>query len=321
MADEDLSIGDELRSNFEEPPADPPAEEPVEISAEEPPAEPAHKVAPDGWSDEHKTLFGSLSELENGGNIQDFILGLHTTHEQALSGLNTKLSDGETAFSEYRKQWDPVERLFAPYVEQMKANNTTHYDQIQRWADIELSFQSDPVGTVTALLNNVGVDIHNLPVQGEKGHVDPQYASLQAELKQLRSQLNRRDQQDMDTRRATIEQTIQALAEEKDGEGNLIRPYFDEVLDDLTNLAAMERQAGREPDLKVLYDKAVRMNDGVWQKIQDAKAEADKVKSLEDAKQKAAKAQAADKGIKGASDASSSENRTLREEIEANYGG
>ena len=62
--------------------------------------------------------------------------------------------------------------------------------------------------------------------------------------------------------------SIATFKEAKGSDGKLTHPYFDEVEQDMTFLAEAANRAGTPMDIATLYERACRVNDGVWAKLQ-----------------------------------------------------
>ena len=107
--------------------------------------------------------------------------------------------------------------------------------------------------TFAQLANDYGVNLGQLT--GQSGY-DPQFSQLAQELNQIKNQWSSfQSQQEM------IEQTqLQSeIASFKDD-----KPYFEEVRETMAGLL----QNGMANDLQSAYDKAIRLNDDVFQKVQ-----------------------------------------------------
>ncbi len=324
---EDLTIREQLETSFEdaespaveetvtEPVADTPPETNTDAPVEgavvtEGDDAPITLTAPEHWSEAHRDTFTALAP-----EGQQFLLDRH----KEMEGDYTKKSMEQ---ADYRKTWEPVEQIFAPYQQQMAQTGQVPADFIGRMLNFEQRFDADPLGVATQLLQEKGIDINNIPISGQEGFVDPEIANLRQELNQLQGSLVQREQSDYDTRRTTVDSNIQNFKDEKTEAGELAHPHFDLVLDDLAALAAVERQAGREPDLGQLYDKAVWMNPEVRETVLKAQREAAHEDDLAGRRQKAARAQEAGRGLTGTPDgATPSEDRSIREELEQGWSG
>ncbi len=129
------------------------------------------------------------------------------------------------------------------------------------------------------LAQDYGVPLHSV----QSGQVDPiqQYVSpLQEQVLQLRGQLTNWQQQQEQQQQKTMLDEIEAFKSDA--------THFEEVRETMAGLL----QAGLAPDLKSAYDKALRMNDDLWQAEQTRKAEEAEKQRREAEAAKVAKARA-----------------------------
>ena len=81
---------------------------------------------------------------------------------------------------------------------------------------------------------------------------------------------------------------LQQFQTAKDGQGNSLYPYYEDIKMDMARIL----EAGLAPDLKTAYDRAIRMNDGLWQAEQDARQNVTTQTQLQDKAKAVAKAKA-----------------------------
>ncbi len=97
----------------------------------------------------------------------------------------------------------------------------------------------------------------------------------------------------------SIVNQISSFADERDANGNPVHPFFEDVADDMAILVQAERAAGRSPDLKTLYDKAVWSNQALRQRILDEQREAAVERAKQAAQTRVANAQQAAVSVSG----------------------
>lgn len=136
------------------------------------------------------------------------------------------------------------------------------------------------------LINRVaqayGVDLYEA-FGAQRPYVDPQVANLQRELQSLQSQMQSRQQVESRQQRAQAEQAVNTFASDP------ANVYFDEVAPEMLQLI----NATPGITLQQAYDKACRLNDGVWAKIQAAEAQKKAEAAASKAAQHAAQARKA----------------------------
>jgi hypothetical protein len=124
------------------------------------------------------------------------------------------------------------------------------------------------------LANDYGVSLNE--VGG--GYADPQFSLIAQELNQIKNQWNQFQTQQERTEQASLQSEISSFSQDK--------PYFDEVRETMAGLL----QAGMANDLQSAYEKAIRLNDNISQKVQAEqahKSEADRQAKKANAKAKA----------------------------------
>ena len=318
---EEMSLADELGAAYDDMAAAPEesteAPEVVSEVSSEPTEEPVVETAetttsaPDNWSDGDKATFSALSEMgEQGKAAQDFLL----TRHKSMEGDYTRKSQEN---ADAMRGYEPLQKAFEPYQAALQAQGMTPADKVGQWAQIEQNLNQNPTQTLQWLAQQHGVDLNTMEV--EQSGVE--LTGLRNELSELRNSITQREQADQQTRLNTVESQIQEFKDLQTEAGEPAHPYFEEVMDEIVALAGAERQAGREPELSALYDKAVWMNPTVRDKVMTSQREQEDKKRTDVARQKSAKAQHAASSISGTPDgASPVSDLSLREQISEAFG-
>jgi hypothetical protein len=304
------SISDDLRSSFEEfdnsnedvSTEDVDSEvssEAAEVSTEESP-EVQKLLPPEHWSQEDKDTFSSAPR-----DVQEWALKRHREMEGDYTRKSQEIAD-------FKKAWEPVAEFYSPYMDQLRQSGMTPYDHIQRLANADLMMNQDPINGIQQIAQMYGIDLNNLNQESD----NPEYDSLRQELAQLRNSITHEQQVSAQRQQKTILEQIESFAGET-GEDGLLRPYFDEVMEDLVTLAQADRAAGREPELQSLYDRAVWANPSTREKILAAQKDAEMKKAEEEAKAKAAQAKRASQSISGNPGTSVNTDLSLRDLIKS----
>ena len=158
----------------------------------------------------------------------------------------------------------------------------------------------DKAEVFRALANDYGVPLEGLaPPQGEAGEPDEQQLlqnainqaiqPYQQQLEGMQSYMTQQQQAATQAQVNTIQQQVTAFAGEKDGQGQLAHPYFNDpgVQDMMTMLAQQEQASGRQPQLQDLYDRAIWAVPAVKDKllkVQQSNAEQQQRERVEKAK-------------------------------------
>ena len=158
----------------------------------------------------------------------------------------------------------------------------------------------EKVAVIQALANDYGVPLEGFaPPQGEAGEPDEQQLlqnainqaiqPYQQQLEQMQGYMSHQQQAATQAQVNTIQQQVTAFAGEKDGQGQLAHPYFNDpgVQDMMTMLAQQEQASGRQPQLQDLYDRAIWAVPAVKDKllkVQQSNAEQQQRERVEKAK-------------------------------------
>src|SRR5690606_3080555 len=107
---------------------------------------------------------------------------------------------------------------------------------------------------------------------------DPLYEQVVAPLNQKIASLEAQIQSRAEHESLAVSNRVlnerRSFADAKSESGQPLHPYVDDVIGDMTALAAADRAAGREPNVKDLYERAVWSNPAVRQKLIDSEREA-----------------------------------------------
>ncbi len=324
-------------------------EKPVEGKAPE--AEKAAKTddkttkapeAPAHWSEADKTRFKNAPD-----DLKSWLLDRHKAMEADYTRKTQEIA-------EFKREYDPVDKLFTPHREVMKAKGFTPSSLITAWFNVEKALmEGKGVDIIKSLVPAYKIDVNKLAdALGLKGAAAPstetkpdaqppaEQAPWQKELDEIKARLAREDEEKTATIRRQREQEAQGVMTSitefegaKDDKGELLHPYFKDVENAMSALAAMTPRASGQSThdyLKALYDQAVWANPSTRQKLQEsqraaeqAQRQAEEQKARDEARAKAEKAKRAGSSVTGAPGAGQSpasrtaQARSLREELEA----
>lgn len=259
---------------------------------------------PDHWSAEDKETFAKAPK-----DVQEWALRRHKEMEADYTRKTQEIA-------EFKREFEPIEQMFAPHKAYLRTQGLTPADVVQRWHAAEQFLTEQPVEAIKWLAGNYGVDINQLAQQEQPS--DPQIQQLNQKIAGLESQLTQRQQAEVQQRQSQIMNEIQSFASETDEAGKPAHPYFEDVMEDMVSLARAEQAAGRTPVLKDLYDKAVWANPQVREQVLSAQRKAAEEKQAQEARAKAAAAKKAAKSVSGQPSGStpSSDDLGLRESLE-----
>lgn len=235
-------------------------EQPVEVQTEI--EQPVVKPRPSSWKKDYEQHWSSLDP-----SLQDY---LHQRESDYAKGVST-----------YKNQWDSVAPLvqaiepFRPILQQHNVDPAQWISNLGRaHSTLALGTPEQKMQMFYQLANDYGVPIGEMTGQGS----DPQFSMLAQKLNQIENQWSSFQNMQQQTEQQVLQSEIQSF---KDA-----NPHFDDVRDQMAGLL----QAGMADDLQSAYDKAIRLNDDVWGRVQAEKHSTSTAEKLQVAAQAKAKA-------------------------------
>ena len=252
------------------------------------------------------------------------------------------------AIAELKREYEPVEQVFAPHREIMRQRGLTPRALIEGWADVErrlaegdgvnvikgivAGYNIDPARIADAL--GIGAARQTADAAASKPAAAPASPALPADVLQEIARLRQRAEAE-DRAKAETARLSQAAAQQKflteldafrnarDDQGNLLHPHFSDLEEDMAHLALAAKSRGQAiPPLRELYDKAIRANPSTYEAQRIADEQSAQRRRQDEARAKAAAAKRAGSSVTGAPSAGQpppgrSSARSLREEIVA----
>ena len=237
-ADKPRDESGKFKSTKEEVTEEAPIEEvQEEVVAETKPAKPR----PSSWKKDYEESWGKLDPT-----LQDYI-----TQREA---------DFAKGVSTYKNQWEQAQPIlstmekFAPILQQngvdpaqwINSLGTAHQTLVYGTPDQKMQMFAQ-------LANDYGIDLNGL-TGGQA--VSPQFSMIAQELSQIKNQWQQFQSQQEQQEQAQLKSEIDSFSKDK--------PYFDDVRETMAGLL----QNNMASDLNTAYDKAIRLHDDIWQKIQ-----------------------------------------------------
>ena len=201
----------------------------------------AVKPRPSSWKKDYEEHWGKLDPT-----LQDYI--------------QQREADYAKGVSTYKNQWD----MAAPIMESIRQFEPLlqhHGVAPQQWisqlgnahAKLVMGSPEQKLETFAQLANDYGVNLGQLT--GQSGY-DPQFSQLAQELNQIKNQWSSFQSQQEMAEQTQLQGEIASFKDDK--------PYFEEVRETMAGLL----QNGMANDLQSAYDKAIRLNDDVFQRVQ-----------------------------------------------------
>ena len=199
------------------------------------------KPRPSSWKKDYEESWGKLDPT-----LQDYI--------------SQRESDFAKGVSTYKSQWDQAQPIlstiekFAPVLQQngvdpaqwINSLGTAHQTLVYGNPEQKLQMFAQ-------LANDYGVDLNGF-LGGQQA--SPQFSMIAQELSQIKNQWQAFQSQQEQQEQTQLKGEIDSFSKDK--------PYFEDVRETMAGLL----QNNMASDLNTAYDKAIRLHDDIWQKIQ-----------------------------------------------------
>ena len=309
----------------EEPKADKDADKGKQPAGEKPDdktASASTNEPPARWSASAKAMF-KLQTPE----AQAFLLD----RAKELEADYTKKTQ---ANADLKKEYEPVQQLFAPYIDVLKQKGLTPQTVIRRWAYVETALANGKgVDIIDGIVKSYGIDKGQLaqrlgftstpsgqastdqpgtqPRQGEaptdeqllerlQAKIAESFAPKFAKIDQWETNQQTAARHAAQQRESAVETEISNFKSAVDDKGDLLHPYYDEVEPAMIALAQSHVAAKQPlPKINELYDMAVWANPSTRQALLATQKAAQEAKANEEARAKAASARRAASSVTG----------------------
>lgn len=214
-----------------------PSEVQEEVVAEAKPAKPR----PSSWKKDYEESWGKLDPT-----LQDYI--------------SQREADFAKGVSTYKNQWDQAQPIlstlekFAPVLQQNGVSPAQWIDSLgTAHQTLVYGNPEQKLQMFAQLANDYGVDLNAL-TGGQS--ISPQFSMIANELSQIKNQWQQFQSMQEQQEQAQLKGEIDSFSKDK--------PYFEDVRETMAGLL----QNNMASDLQTAYDKAIRLHDDIWQKIQ-----------------------------------------------------
>ena len=320
---QDETLKDALNAAYEEHSAEPEAEQ-VEATQEEEKTEEASEKVEAQQEDKSAE---DISEEQQEEEQEEILAPEHWTlaDREAFSAqplearkyVLDRIKSIEGGYDAKFKEIAGVKRALEPYISYLDTVGTTPEAAISAVLQTEQILRTGTQQQKQALLQKIIADYGLQAEEQQDDLSDPAIKALEQKFDQLQNTIAGQTQAQQETELATIEQQIQTFSEERSEAGQLVRPYFNDVVEKMVAMARVESAAGRKPDLQTLYDEACWANPSVRAKLLEAETKAASDKATEAVAEKAQKASKASASVSGAPvGAASDKPANLRETLE-----
>ncbi|MDE2470415.1 MAG: hypothetical protein KGL35_17135, partial [Bradyrhizobium sp.] len=279
--------------------------------------------APANWSASDKAMFKLQSP-----DAQDFLLRRH----KAMEADYTKKVE---AVADLRKEFEPIQQMFAPHLDILKQKGMTPQAVIKAWANVETALANGRgVDVIAGIVQSYGVDKAKLAnalgftsshaaqpatdaatAPADTAHLaaagtqpiqlppelQRELADLRAAIEAQKTERTTAQMQALRDREAKVESDITTFKSAVNDKGELLHPYFEEVEPAMVALASSYVASKQPlPPLPELYETAVWANPSTRAAVLAAQKAAEQTRANEEARAKAASARKAASSVTGA---------------------
>ena len=187
---------------------------------------------------------------------------------------------------QHEQRWAPFQRAVDPWNGYLQKINADPGAMLNHLMPFEFALPDRiagaEVGRAQQLAQQYGVQAPNPPPDektqqaqdplGIRRDIMANVSPLMESQQQLAQQIQQMQQQAAQSQTASMQDELVSFRDAKDEKGKTRNPYFNELLPDMMELAENETARGRKPTILDLYTKAMRLNEGVWKKVQNDEA-------------------------------------------------
>lgn len=268
--------------------------------------------APAHWPAAAREMFAKQSP-----EVKAWLLDRH----KAMEGDYTKKTQ---ELAPTRRLQEDLDEIFKDYDAEMKQIGVSRAQAIRELVGMHTRWKTNPAEYIKYVAGISKIDLKSL-VEGaaaaDPAGESPTVKALRDQVAELTGQIKTMSGAQRDQQQNARMNEVTQFAEEKDAQGNLKRPYFDEVASDVAALIrASKGEDGRTTlSLQDAYDRAIYANPTTRQKLLTAQDAERKTKEEAERKAKADAAKKAGFDVKGegAATAVAATTGTVRDDLSA----
>lgn len=242
-------------------------------------------LPPSSWAADAKEQFNQLPP-----RLQQEVSKRETDLRRYLSQETEKFAQRERTYSE-------IDQALAPRMPELQRMGVSPGAVVSRFMAWQNHLDTNPVQGLRDLAQSYGMDLRQLAEQEAQQPQEPAYVrELRNQVQQTQGLLQQFQKQTDAQRQAQIAHQLQgelnSFTQEKDAQGNLLRPHLEHVVEDMLpyvqHLRSTSPNMGARQLLQTAYDKAIWANPSTRElELKRGQAVADPVKSVNRAKQAA----------------------------------
>lgn len=238
------------------------SESEVETPAEQEPLE-----APLHWPREHKEQFAKAPR-----EVQE--IWLQRDHD-----TNADYTRKMQELASVRKGHEGISDALEKHQEHLDLTGIDPGALLDRVLSWQRAWEKDPVKAISHLAGTAGLTLGQLAQmeqqQQSPGRIDPEIQQLKQKLSEIDTFLLKQRESVQQTEIQRLEAEEEAFKNAKDSSGKLLRPHYAEVEAEMVELIPGIRQANPGASitqvLEKAYSKALRLNDAIFEKLDNEK--------------------------------------------------
>lgn len=269
--------------------------------------------APSAWSAADREMFAKQSP-----EAKQWLL---RRHKEMEDGFQKRMQE----ISPTRRLNEELDEVFKPHEEVMRQAGMTRAQAIRELVGWKERLDKNPLEALKYLAHISGVDLKQA-IEGaaaaDPAGESPTVVELRKQVQELTGQIQRVTGTQNDQQMKAQLSQVQAFAEEKDAQGQPLRPHFDEVAKDVAAMIRIAKSNGETVTLQDAYDRAVHANPSTRAKLLAANEAERRRKDEEERKAKAEaarKASATNIEGQGAASTLAAQTGSIREDLESAF--
>jgi hypothetical protein len=224
-------------------------EAPVEAETAPVVEEKSTRKAPSSWKKDYWGNWEKLGADPELAPLQDYI-------EQRES----EFAKGVSTYREEAMKAKDLQEAIAPFMPVLQQHGLNPAQHVRALMSAHQVLSQGSSEQKLQMFQRLATD-YGVPLQGVVGQADPQQFQVLSELNALKQQLGSFQQTAQQREQAEIASRIESFKSNAS--------HFEDVRESMAGLL----QAGIASDLQDAYEKAIRLNDAVWTKVQAEKAQ------------------------------------------------
>lgn len=292
----DISIKDTLEKSWEkleEPEGDKKEKKKKEEKLEIESSKEETKIDPPvSWEKEAKEEFKALPP-----KVQQYVLKREQERDRAFQKKTEEIAH-------LRKSFQGLNQILTPEIENWRNLGLSPEEAIARLVRAQRVLDSNPVEGIKKIAKSYGIDLDKLPEYAKNNNTNPELQAVTSKVQQIEHMIQSQKTQQVQAEQAALLKELELFEKETDSEGNVVRPYFEELQADMTPIVVALREAHPTASVAAIlheaYNRALWANPKTREAVLKDQATKEQAKRIEETKRKAVLAKKAGSSITGA---------------------